>query len=152
MENRTRLLVGAAIVLMLGSLAYVSWGSLGENLVYYWTPSETLAKASNIAGKQSTVRLGGVVQPGSMKWDAQKLELQFRIADGPEQDAKTILVDSKGAPPQMFREGIGVIVEGQLAADNVFHSDRVMVSHSNEYKPPAQGQAESGYGSNSVTK
>jgi cytochrome c-type biogenesis protein CcmE len=150
MENRTRWLVGLAIVLMLASLAYVSWGNLGDNLVYYWTPSETLQKAGAITGKQSTVRLGGVVQAGSVKWDAEKLELVFRIADSAAADAKSILVDSKGAPPQMFREGIGVVVEGKLDKDNLFHSDRVMVNHSNEYKPPEHGKAESGYGSKSV--
>ncbi|MCC6812344.1 MAG: cytochrome c maturation protein CcmE [Deltaproteobacteria bacterium] len=152
MENRTRWLVGVAIVLMLGSLAYVSWGNLGDNLVYYWTPGETLAKQEKVAGKASTVRLGGIVQAGSMKWDAEKLELRFRVADSPEPNAPSILVDSKGAPPAMFKEGIGVVVEGKLASDLVFHSDRVMVNHSNEYKPPEHGKAESGYGSKSVQK
>lgn len=152
MENKVRWLVGAAIALMLGSLAYVSWGNLGDNLVYYWTPSETLGKADTLKTKMSTVRLGGVVQAGSVKWDADKLQLQFRIADSTDAGAQSILVDSKGAPPQMFREGIGVIVEGKLEQDGVFHSDRVMVNHSNEYRPPDHGKAESGYGSKSVEK
>ena len=43
-------------------------------------------------------------------------------------------VDVDGNPPQMFREGIGVVVEGQLAADGTFESDRVMVKHGNEYE------------------
>jgi cytochrome c-type biogenesis protein CcmE len=152
MENKTRWLVALAIVAVLGSLAYVSWGNLGDNLVYYWTPSETLQKADAITAKGSTVRLGGVVQAGSVSWDPEKLELTFRIADSVEEGARSILVDSKGAPPQMFREGIGVVVEGKLGKEGVFHSDRVMVNHSNEYQPPEHGKAESGYGSDSVKK
>jgi cytochrome c-type biogenesis protein CcmE len=48
---------------------------------------------------------------------------------------------AKGAPPQMFREGIGVVVEGELASNGVFECDRVMVKHSNEYRAPEEGVA-----------
>ena len=43
------------------------------------------------------------------------------------------------APPQMFREGIGVVVEGTMTKANVFESSRLMVKHSNEYKAPKEG-------------
>jgi cytochrome c-type biogenesis protein CcmE len=151
-QSRVRWIVGLAIVWVLGVLIYVSWEDLGENLVYYWTPSETLAKAARLKNKDATIRLGGVVAKGSVKWVAETLDLTFRVADSTETDAKNVLVDSKGAPPQMFREGIGVVVEGRLGADNVFHSDRVMVNHDNQYRPPTATQAKSGYGTESMQK
>ena len=49
-------------------------------------------------------------------------------------------VHSKGAPPQMFRDGIEVLVEGRLAASGVFQSTSLMVKHSNEYRAPEEGQ------------
>lgn len=107
-----------------------------ENLVYYWSPSE-LTEAGNKA-RGATVRLGGMVRPGDdPEWD-KKLPLQFYIEDA---DTK-VKVRSTGAPPQMFREGIGVVVEGRMADDGVFETDRVMVKHSNEYRPPAEGEAD----------
>ena len=51
----------------------------------------------------------------------------------------TIPVSSTGAPPQMFKAGIGVIVEGRLGDDGVFSTGRVMVKHSNEYRAPEDG-------------
>ncbi|HYD51642.1 MAG TPA: cytochrome c maturation protein CcmE, partial [Gemmatimonadaceae bacterium] len=64
------------------------------------------------------------------------LDLRFKVTDG----AQTIAVRSKGAPPQMFRDGIGVILEGRYNASGVFESSTVMVKHSNEYKPPKHGE------------
>jgi cytochrome c-type biogenesis protein CcmE len=49
-------------------------------------------------------------------------------------------VKSTGAPPQMFREGIGVVVEGTMTRAGYFQSDRLMVSHNNEYRAPKDGQ------------
>ena len=67
------------------------------------------------------------------------------LTDGIEPGAASILVDSKGAPPQMFREGIGVVVEGTLDGET-FKSERVLVNHSNEYKPPHGNDASANYG------
>lgn len=152
MKDRGKWFVAAAIVLVLGTLGYVSFNDLGDNLVYYWTPSETLKKTAGLQGKDSTIRLGGVVAKDSVQWNAQTLELKFKVADDAQPGAATMLVDSKGAPPQMFREGIGVVVEGKLGADGVFHSDRVLVNHSNEYRPPEHGDAADHHGAGSVQK
>lgn len=101
-----------------------------ENLVYYWSPTE-LRDAGDKA-RRTTVRLGGMVRPGDdPAWD-QKLPIEFYVEDA----AHRVKVRSTGAPPQMFREGIGVVVEGRLTDDGVFETDRVMVKHSNEYRVP----------------
>ena len=70
------------------------------------------------------------------RWDETKNELEFEIGDG----KNYVKVFAKGAPPQMFREGIGVLVEGTMVSEGYFKSDRLMVKHSNEYKAPQEGQ------------
>jgi cytochrome c-type biogenesis protein CcmE len=101
-----------------------------ENLVYYWSPTELVAAGEK--GQRATVRLGGMVRPGDdPAWD-RKLPLEFYVEDA----GQRVKVRSTGAPPQMFREGIGVVVEGRLSDDGVFETDRVMVKHSNEYRVP----------------
>ena len=52
----------------------------------------------------------------------------------------TVHVKSDGVPPQMFREGIGVVVEGTMTRAGYFQSDRLMVSHNNEYRAPKPGE------------
>lgn len=128
-----RLAFAGGIVLILGGFGYLLYGGIGENLVFFLTPSELLARGT--AAYDSPVRLGGQVDPGSVDWDAEALDLRFRITDGDT----TIAVHSTGAPPQMFRDGIGVVVEGRFRSNGVFESTSVMVKHSNEYRPPPEG-------------
>jgi cytochrome c-type biogenesis protein CcmE len=128
--RRIRLIAGA--VAILGALGFLVKGNIGEGLVYYLTPAEVLAKGVEAEGQ--AIRLGGLVQPGSVKWNAEELDLRFVVAD----ETGAIPVVSTSAPPQMFREGMGVVVEGRMV-DGVFRSSSVIVKHSNEYQPPADG-------------
>ncbi len=120
-------------VLILGGFAFLIWGGLGNNLVYFLTPSELLARGD--AAYETPVRLGGQVVPGSIAWNADALDLRFRVTDGSD----TLLVLSKGAPPAMFKDTMGVVVEGAYSREGVFHSTNLMVQHSNEYKAPPEG-------------
>jgi cytochrome c-type biogenesis protein CcmE len=131
-RKRTAMIV--SIVVILGAFAYLLYGGIGENLVYFLTPAELLAKGTSAV--DTPVRLGGMIEEGSVQWDAQKLDLRFRVTDG----TKTVAVHSTGAPPSMFRPGIGVIVEGRYAKDGVFNATNLMVRHSNEYHPPKDGK------------
>jgi cytochrome c-type biogenesis protein CcmE len=124
----------AAAVIVLSGFAYLLQGGISSNLVYFLTPGEVLAKGA----VGDPIRLGGQVVPGSVSWDAERLDLRFRLQD--EEGGKSIEVHATKAPPQMFVEGIGVIVEGRLTASGVFESDNLMVKHSNEYRPPAEGE------------
>ena len=117
-------------VVVLGGFAYLMYGGLGNNLVYFLTPGELLAKADSVVDKP--VRLGGQVMPGSVQWDAQAMELRFVMQDG----KGTVKVHSSKAPPQMFREGQGVVVEGKLNRAGTFEANNLMVKHSNEYRAP----------------
>jgi cytochrome c-type biogenesis protein CcmE len=118
---------------ILAMIAYLYWGGIGDSLVYFLTPSELLAKGVAIQG--ASLRLGGTIQPGTVKWDANRRELRFRLQD----QSRAIDVLSIGLPPQMFTEGIGAVVEGVYESDGVFHAHNLMVKHSNEYRAPAPG-------------
>jgi cytochrome c-type biogenesis protein CcmE len=123
----------AAVAVAGAALAWIGMGDLGENLVYYWSPSELVAAGAKAHG--ATIRLGGQVEAGTVDWNPDTNQLKFVVTDGQEH----IKVASVGAPPQMFREGIGVVVEGTIK-DGQFATDRVMVKHSNEYRAPEDGE------------
>ena len=124
----------AAVGVLVIAFGWLIYGGLDSNVVYFLTPKELLAKGAE--GYDKPMRLGGQVKPGSVVWDDQKLDLRFAVTDGTGE----IAVHSKGAPPQMFKDGQGVVVEGRYGPDGVFKSTSVMVKHSNEYKAPAKGE------------
>ncbi len=133
-RRQRRLFLLGALVVAGGALGVVAFGNVGENLVYYWDPTQVAEAGNDAVGP--TIRLGGVVQPDTMDWDPDASELRFVVGDG----ASLVKVHSTGAPPQMFREGIGVVVEGTMTKAGVFESRRLMVKHSNEYKAPEDGE------------
>ncbi len=123
---------GATIIVAV--FAWMLFGGLEKNIVFFLTPKELLAKGPE--GIDVPVRLGGQVKPGSVKWDAQSRDLRFTVTDG----SGEMPVHSTGAPPQMFRDGMGVIVEGRVRPGGVFQASGLMVKHSNEYRAPKPGE------------
>jgi cytochrome c-type biogenesis protein CcmE len=83
-----------------------------------------------------TIRLGGLVAPGSIAWNEGRTEMHFKVAETDKPDALAVDVLCSQVPPQMFREKVGVVVEGTFDESKVFKTNRLMVNHSNEYKPP----------------
>lgn len=115
----------AALALVLaGGVGLLVAAGLQGTVVYYRTPSEL----ATVPATGERVRLGGQVVPGSVGRDGDLT--RFRITDGHRQ----VAVVQHGAVPGTFREGEGAVVEGVLAADAVFHADRVEVKHSNQYR------------------
>jgi cytochrome c-type biogenesis protein CcmE len=133
--GRRMLLLGAAVA-TLGLVVTLNLRGLEKNLIYYLDASELQARG--MAAQGTPVRLGGLVQKQSVQWDAKAMSLTFRVGLA-DQGEPSVLVQATGAPPQMFQEGIGAVVEGAYDG-RVFHADRVMVKHSNEYRPPAAGE------------
>lgn len=132
--NRKKGIIIGGVVIIVGAFAYLLYGGLDKNIVYFLTPQELLAKGTRAV--DVPVRLGGQVKPGSVVWNDTTLALRFTITDGTSE----IAVASKGAPPQMFRDGMGVVVEGRYRADGTFNCTNLMVKHSNEYRPPKPGE------------
>ena len=132
-RRRSALVVG--VVIIVAAFGFLLYGGIDKNVVFFLTPNELLARGT--AAYDVPIRLGGLVQPGSVKWDADKLDLRFVVMDS---GGQSVNVHSSGAPPQMFRDGMGVVVEGRYHRSGVFESTNLMVKHSNEYRKPEHGE------------
>ncbi|HLE58468.1 MAG TPA: cytochrome c maturation protein CcmE [Candidatus Limnocylindria bacterium] len=121
----------AGVLAVVVVIAYFALSGIGNALVYYLTPTELLARGDAAVGE--TVRLGGLVKIGSIVEDGQ--ELTFVVTDGTNE----IRVHSSRLPTQSFREGIGAVVEGELAADGHFEATQVIVKHDENYVAPSEG-------------
>lgn len=127
MRPRAKYLVAGGLVL--GALGLLILGGFREAVVYFVTPAELQAKGPGAPG---AFRLGGMVAPGSVRWEPQTLQLAFALTDG----QATVPVRHQGAPPDLFGEGRGAVVEGQYGADGVFQAHLILAKHSEEYHPP----------------
>ncbi|MCY3971420.1 MAG: cytochrome c maturation protein CcmE [Acidobacteria bacterium] len=127
--NRRLLLLaaGAAVAIALSVLAF---GDVGENLVYFWSPSELHEAGPDAVG--ASIRLGGLVEKGSVSRSEDGLTLAFTVTDGESR----VNVRTTAVPPAMFREGIGVVLEGTMGEDGQFATSRLLVKHDNEYQAP----------------
>ena len=131
--KRSRLFLLIALGAAAIGFAVIAGSGISRNLVYYWSPTDITHAGDKAYG--ATIRLGGQVSPGSIR-TGNGSTLDFDVTD-----RKTIVhVKSNGVPPQMFREGIGVVVEGTMTRAGYFQSDRLMVSHNNEYRAPKAGE------------
>jgi len=131
-RNTRRFMIGALAVAAIALIA-IATGGISKNLVYYWTPTDLYANGDKAYG--ATIRLGGMVAAGSIKNRAGVSGVDFDVKDG----FKVVHVKSAGVPPQMFRENIGVVVEGTMTRGGYFQCNRLMVSHNNEYRAPKGG-------------
>lgn len=134
--SKNRWFAVGALSIAVAAFLVLTIGGIGENLVYYWGP-EDIAKAGDQA-VGATIRLGGQVEDGSIDWNPEATDLRFNVVDGTS--AYRVPVRTTGIPPQMFREGIGVVVEGTMTTDGWFRGTRLLVSHDNEYRAPEEGQ------------
>ncbi|HVR41736.1 MAG TPA: cytochrome c maturation protein CcmE [Thermoanaerobaculia bacterium] len=135
-RKKTRLFMVGAFVVAGIAFAIIAASGINENLVYYWTPTDLHGAGEKAFG--ATIRLGGMVAPGSIVRKGGGSGIEFDVKDA----AGVVHVKSNGVPPQMFRENIGVVVEGTMfhgPTGNWFQSNRLMVSHNNEYRAPAKG-------------
>jgi cytochrome c-type biogenesis protein CcmE len=124
-----------AVVVLVGAFAWLIWGGLDKNVVFFLEPHELLAAGSR--QMDVPVRLGGLVKAGSVTWNDTTRDLGFDVTDT---TGVIIHVKSSGTPPQMFRDAMGVIVEGKLGRDTVFSATSLLIKHSNEYRAPKAGE------------
>jgi cytochrome c-type biogenesis protein CcmE len=127
-----RLAVIGLGVVALGAAAALVLSAFEENLVFFFTPSQI---AANEAPQGRTFRVGGMVEAGSVKRTG--VEVRFQVTD----TAKSIPVVYSGALPDLFREGKGVVAQGQLGADGVFRAREVLAKHDENYMPPEATEA-----------
>lgn len=134
MKGRGKFIAGGAVIA--AALVYLIYAGVTQSAVYFVTPSELTSKP--VVGK--AYRLGGMVAPGSLKWEPRALDLSFTLTDG----KATVPVRHRGAPPDLFGEARGAVVEGNWTADGYFKSTLILAKHSEEYKAP-HDQTSAGY-------
>ncbi len=130
----TRRFAVVALAVAAVALLAITVGGIGENLVYYWGPSDIQKAGDQAIG--ATIRLGGQVAPDSIVMGGGASQLEFDVVA----DGERVHVKADGVPPQMFREGVGVVVEGTMSKAGYFEGRRLLVSHDNEYRAPEDGE------------
>ena len=131
MIRRRRFLIGGGVIVFaLGALVLTG---IRQSAVYFVTPSELPTARSQSGGR--AYRLGGMVVRGSLTNDPATREQRFLISDG----KSTVPVRFRGIPPDLFAEGRGAVVEGTLGPDGTFQASTIMAKHSEEYRPPHDG-------------
>jgi cytochrome c-type biogenesis protein CcmE len=133
---RTKWFAFGALAIALAAFLVITVGGIGKNLVYYWGPTELHGAGDKAVG--ATIRLGGLVAPGSIVRGEGASSLEFDVID---RQGGTVHVKASGVPPQLFRERIGVVVEGTMTRAGYFQGNRLMISHSNEYRVPGDKAA-----------
>ena len=139
-----RLAIG--IVLVGAALAYLVYAGTRDNLVYYYEIGEVQAAAAKTDGK---IRISGDVVAGSIVKDEKAREIRFAIeatkaGGGPEAGAagsgsvESIPVVYAGTVPDIFREGIQVVVEGRLAEDGTFRAETLLAKCPSKYQEAGQ--------------
>ncbi len=128
---------GWAIVAGVAALAVATGlvlNAFRSNLVFFFSPSQIAAKE---APHDRSFRLGGLVVAGSLQRAASDLTVRFVVTDL----ARTVPVVYTGLLPDLFSEGKGVVAQGRLGADGVFHADQVLAKHDENYMPPEAKKA-----------
>ena len=134
MNRKTKFIAGGAVIA--AALAWMIYAGVTQSAVYFVTPAEL--RAAPVAGK--AYRLGGMVVPGSLRWEPRSLDLAFALSDG----KATVPVRHKGTAPDLFGEGRGAVVEGSWSADGYFKATLILAKHSEEYQAPHDG-GQAGY-------
>ena len=125
------------IVTSLAALGLAAWlvlGAFRNNLVFFFSPTQVMAKEAPVG---RTFRIGGLVENGSVKRDNDGLTIRFTVTD----TANTIPVVYKGILPDLFKEGRGCVAQGKVGNDGVFYADQIMAKHDENYMPPEAARA-----------
>ena len=131
-RKRLRLYLVLATLVVLGIAATLILRALNEELVYFLSPTQIVAKQPN-EGQQ--IRLGGLVETGSVKKDGETVA--FSVTDL----NKAVIVTYRGLLPDLFREGQGVVVEGAFDGSGQFVASEVLAKHDETYMPPEVAKA-----------
>ena len=129
-KNQRLVLLTAAIVAVLVAVLLAMWG-LRDSASYFYTPADV---AAGKAHDGEAMRLGGMVEKGSVKHEADGVTIRFMMTDG---KAATPVV-FRGIPPDLFRQGSGAVAEGRLQK-GVFVADNILAKHDERYMPPELG-------------
>ena len=127
-----RAAIALGVLCALGVAVALVLNAFNSNLVFFFTPSQVAAKQ---APQGRTFRIGGLVQAGSLVRDG--VTVHFTVTDA----IRSVSVRYEGVLPDLFKEGKGVVAQGQLGADGVFAAREVLAKHDENYMPPEAADA-----------
>ena len=129
-KNQRLVLVSAALVAILVAVLLAMWG-LRNQASFFYTPADIVAGK---AAEGQAVRLGGMVEKGSIRHEPDGVTIRFVVTDG---KAATPVV-FRGIVPDLFKEGSGVVAEGRMRS-GTFIADTILAKHDERYMPPELG-------------
>ena len=127
--RQKRMATVAAILVGVGIATAFALQAFNQNLLYYYSPTQIHAGE---APDTRTIRVGGLVENGSVQREPGSLEVRFTLTDF----ANTVGVSYTGVLPDLFREGQGIIARGTMREDGVFVAQEVLAKHDENYMPP----------------
>lgn len=131
---RTKFLIGGALVL--GTAGYLMATSIRETGTYYLTPTELTTKLQADPSFRNTgVKIGARVVPGSIQREPGGREYAFRVTDG----ARVVPVIYKGIAPDTFTDGVDVVVEGRMDGTGTFHATTLLAKCASRYENAPDG-------------
>jgi cytochrome c-type biogenesis protein CcmE len=131
-KHQRLVLAVSALVALIGAVLLAMWG-LRDRAAYFVTPTDIAAGGVK---EGDALRLGGMVQQGSLKQMEDGVTLRFLVTDGKEQ----VETRFRGIPPSLFKEGSGVVAEGRLRG-RAFEADNILAKHDERYMPPQLGNS-----------
>ncbi|MGK0289085.1 MAG: cytochrome c-type biogenesis protein CcmE [bacterium] len=140
-SQRTKILIGSLIIISIATVLLASISS--DSLTYYQTPEIILKHPKRFMKKN--VRVMGLVEIGSVKWNAKTTSLSFRILQPLDTKKNYLNIVYKGSKPDMFKEGQGVVVDGVMLNQTVFKASELLVKHTEEYKATKHSKDKSKY-------
>ena len=126
-KHQRLVLVAIAMVALIGAALLATW-ALRNQASYFYVPSDMTAHPP---APDRAVRLGGMVERGSMKTAPDGVTVHFVVGDGKAR----VPVRFAGIRPELFVEGSGVVAEGHLGADGTFVADNLLAKHDEKYVP-----------------
>jgi len=132
-RHQRTIAIGAGVALIAIAAALVLNAFQG-NVVFFFSPSQIAAKEAPL---EKTFRVGGMVETGSLKRQADGVTVMFVVTD----TAQSIPVSYTGILPDLFKEGKGVVAQGRLGSDGVFRATEVLAKHDENYMPPEAAHA-----------
>ncbi len=130
-KHQRLVLIVIATVAVLVAVLLAMWG-LKDRAAYFYTPTEV---AAGKAAAGQAIRLGGMVEAGSLRRLPDGVTVRFVMDDG----SGKVPVAFRGILPDLFREGSGAITEGRLAKVGTFVADNILAKHDERYMPPELG-------------
>jgi len=128
LKTKNRILIFSSIFALSIILTIFLLKTLRNNVLYFYSPSEVSKSDEN--SFKNNIRLGGMVKPGSVETDNNKIK--FIVTDY----EKEIIVIYQGTVPALFAEGKGVVAEGKLQDKKIFLAKRILAKHDENYMPP----------------